>query len=547
MVGLSLLVFVAFATAVGAFDPIESRPSYLDLSYHNQQRALSVVKQISSKLDITIDDVDVLNNNNFDISEVEKYELLERRSSGLNSIRRMRSGPTEGKIVKLGTTTAVTGYEVPYSTEQNSYIVWAVNYINNIYNGGNGFTIGTETGYKIQLTVYDDASDCTLISILTQWLITVDKVDMLLTGVTTGCNATSFWAEYYQVPCINNGNYGYFFTYPDGLNWTAVSSTNPQFSAAPCVQQYCKAGAKSAVVAATPSQYPSFNYSLLYAVQTYCPDMELLFFDNLDETELNGTGSLEYLTPYIEKWKKADADCLFGGAGPGTEGYNFFYAIRYLQYNFDGYSGWSDLNFPDTRTLLGALAYGGTSYSTFDTSFNFTDPIFGNTATFNAAYQAAFDGPASSYAVDNVVAVVFAVKAIINAGSLDKYALRDALFNFNESTIQGVLSFTPEGFTTALTYCFQFQGDNKYGVISDPSFGFGNLVYPWDWVLPAGFKVQPKPQTWFHENRVKLLVPLILVIFAIVVASVVGYILYTKYHLIVIPDRKGKGGDGTDW
>ena len=481
--------------------------------------------------------------NKIKYSSVEQVQIPDYlHGRDMLTVQRSTIGPTEGDVIVIGTTTALTGSEVPYSTEQFSYISFAVNYINNVLGGieVNG------TMYKVKLVWYDDASNCELVSILSQRLIVVDQADVLLTGTTVGCNGTSAMAEQYGVPCINGANYNYFFEFPDGLYWTVVPILNPAFIAAPCIQQFCNSGAKSAVIAGTPTIYPAFNYSLLAGVATYCSNFSLYFFDQLDYDSTISTDYLNYLQPYIKKWKNAGADLFMGGIGPDQAAQNLFSAMRYNEYNPLGYYGWDDVSDQQTRSLLGWQGYGATASSTFDPSFNFTDPVFTNTSTFVTAYTNSFNASPNSYAAGNIMTVVLAIKAIKNAGGFDPLAIRNALFNFNENTLQGKISFnTTTGYTLIQNYCFQYKGNNQYSVVGNPSFNNYSLTYPWNFEYVAGYKFAPKPQTWWQKNG-KILLPCVIVIpFVIIVLIVVSVYLYRRYHLIIIPDRKNNSAG--DW
>lgn len=521
---LTLLVFVL---AVAAFEPTQLK--YLTRTRENLERAYKISNYL----------------NNVDITKVEEVEVplyTVERDVVIHKTKRSVIGPDNGDVIIIGTTTALTGDEIPYSTEQFSYITFAVNYINNVVGGVevNG------TIYKVKLVWYDDASNCELISILSERLIVVDQADVLLTGTTIGCNGSSIMAEQYQVPCINGGNYNYFFDFPDGLNWTVVPILNPEFISAPCIKQFCQSGAKSAVIAGTSTIYPAFNFSLLVGVATYCQNFSLYFFDELDYDSVLSTDYLKYLQPYITKWKNVNADLFMGGVGPTQVAENLFNAMRYNKYNPKGYYGWDDVADQQTRQLLDWQGYGATASSNFDVSFNFTDPIFGNTSIFNAAYFATFNDTANAYAAGNIIAVILAITAIKNAGSFDKLAIRNELFNFNQSTLQGVISFNNiTGYTLLQNYCFQYKGKNNYVVVGNPSFDSYNLTFPWNFDYIAGYKFAPIPKSWWQKNK-NILLPCVTIIpFFIIIAIIVIIYFAKRWHVIFIPDRGTKAE--SDW
>lgn len=518
---LLLLTFVTVAMAQYS-DQIESQlPPYLLRTTENLQRAYEVSNYAKNIY------------NNINPEQIEVEQRLNERDVLTHSVKKSYVGPDSGDLIVLGTTTALTGDEIPYSTEQFSYFVFAVNYINNVLEGieVNG------TMYKVKLVWYDDASNCELINILSQRLVLVDEVDVLLVGTTVGCNGTSIAAEQYGVPCINTANYNYFFDFPEGLNWTVVPILNPAYIAAPCIQQYCAAGAKSGVVAGTPIIYPAFNYSLLVSVATYCKNFTLLYFDQIDYGSATGPDYKTYLQPFINKWKDADADLFLGGVGPDQAAINLFSMMRYNRYNPAGYYGWDDIGDEQTRQQLGWLGYGSTAATNFDVSFNFTDPVFTNTSTFAAAYFTVFNSTANTYASGNVQGIVLAVTAIKNAGSFDPLAIRNALFNFNQSTIQGPIYFNQQtGYGIGQTECFQSKSANQYTVVGNPAFNDLTLTYPWEFEYIPGYKFAPKPKTWWQKNRVVLLTCVIIIPFALIVAAAVAFYIRRRYHLIIIPD-----------
>jgi ABC-type branched-subunit amino acid transport system substrate-binding protein len=532
---IGILLFVANVSSVSGVETENKLPAFLLRTTENLQRAYKASNILNKLTNLqTAEEIEIP-------EFIIEKDTRDTKEDYIYKAKRSYVGPDTGDLIVLGTTTALTGDQLPYSTEQFSYFVFTVNYINNVLGGieVNG------TLYKVKLVWYDDASNCELTAILAQRLVLVDEVDVLLVGTTVGCNGTSVASEQYGVPSINTANYAYFFEFPDGLNWTVVPIINPAFIAAPCIQQFCAAGAKSAVVAGVPTIYPAFNYSLLVSVGTYCKNFSLLYFDQLDYESVIGTNYKNYLQPFIEKWKNADADLFLGGVGPDQAAQNLFSAMRYNRYNPSGYYGWDDITDDQTRQLVGWQGYGATAATDFDPSFNFTDPVFTNVSNFAAAYFAVFNATANAYASGNAQAVILAVTAIKNAGSFEPSAIRNALFNFNQTTIQGKTYFnTLTGYGIGQYECFQFKSAQQYVAIGNPSLNDFTLSYPWEFEYIPGYKFAPKPRTWWQKNRTTLLTCVIVIpVVLLIIAVAVAYFL-KKYHVLFIEDKKL---DKTDW
>lgn len=460
--------------------------------------------------------------------------------------RRDVFGPTTGNIIKIGRTYAFSGQEVPYSTSQNSYLQMFFNYVNNVTNG----IIINGTTYHVQQIVYNDASDCSLVSILYERLATVDQVDAFIGEITDTCEGASLIAEKYNIPMINAGNYQTGFDYPNGVNWTFSINTNPLYLAKGCIDQLAKAGAKTAVIAGTSILQAAFGSSTNYTLGTETTPLKILDYVVLDQASIDSNQtSSDYLTPLIERWNALQPDVFIGGAGDTAGTINLLEAMRENFFNVKAQYHWIGPNIAETRAILGWTGYGVLTGSGFDaSSFNFSDSILGNSQVYVRLFRQTFNAEASYFDASNVAAGIVILRAMQNAGTLNKEAVREALLRFNESTILGMYTMAPTGYLENVpNYCFQIFGDGSYHPLYDPNqFNLQNSVtldYPYDVVYPPGWGYKP---SWYTRNKNWLLPVVIIIPIAAIVFLIATYIAYTRYHCIFLP-KKGDAPDGDNW
>src|ERR1700733_1735800 len=116
---LAVLIFVGLTVASFDFDstPDEElrRPAYLHRTPKNLERAWKASNYLATIKSAKIE-------------EVEIPQYITERDIVTRSVKRSVVGPETGDVMVIGMTTALTGAQLPYSTEQFSYITFAVNY-----------------------------------------------------------------------------------------------------------------------------------------------------------------------------------------------------------------------------------------------------------------------------------------------------------------------------------------------------------------------------------------------------------------------------------
>lgn len=461
-------------------------------------------------------------------------------------------GPTTGNIIKVGRTYAESGAEVPYSTSQNNYLQMFFNYVNNVTDG----ILVNGVRYRVQQVVYNDASDCELINILYTRLVTYDDVDILIGPVADTCEGASIVAEQYQVPLVNAGNYNTRFDYPNGLNWTFTINTNPFNLAKGCIDQFAHVGVRTAVVAGTEILQAAFGTSTNYTLATEAVPIKVLDYVVLDQAKLDDNAtSLAYMTPFIQKWQTINngtgPDVFIGGGGDTAGTINILEAMRRNGFTVNGQYHWIGPNIAETRAQLSWTGYGVTTGSGFDAStFNFSDPILGNSQVYVSLFQQTFNAEASYFDASNVAAGIIALRAIQNAGTLNKTDVRDKLLHFNESTILGLMTMGPDGYLENVpNYCFQISANGSYHPLFDPNqFNLPHsvdLVYPYVVSYPPGYIIVPK--SWLDLNKNWFWPVVIIIPIAIITVVIVLFVLYHKYHFIFIPKDDSIPSAPTEW
>lgn len=470
---------------------------------------------------------------------------------GTRRFTRETFGPTTGNIIKIGRTYAQSGAEVPYSTSQDAYLQMIFGYINNVLGG---IVIG---GIKRNITqfVYDDASNCEDVTILYEHAILVDGVDGLIGPIADTCEGASIMAEKYQVPMVNAGNYNTRFDYPNGLNWTFTINTNPFNLAKGCIDQFANAGALTAVVAGTEILQAAFGTSTNFTLGTEKVPIHVLDYVVLDQSLLDDNKtSDDYMTPYFQKWQSINngtgPDIFIGGAGDTAGTINFLQsaANNFFGSKVKGQYHWLGPNIAETRAQLSWTGYGLTIGSGFDSSsFNFSDPILGNSQVYVDLFRETFGAEASYFDASNVAAPIVLLRSMQNAGSLNKTEVRESLLHFNESTILGLMTMGPDGYLEDVpNYCFQVSNNGSYHPLYDPNqFNLANSVsleYPYIPSYPPGFGQKP---SWFDKNKDWLLPVAILVPLAILAVGILIFVLYKKYYLVFIEKNENMSTDGS--
>jgi hypothetical protein len=127
------------------------------------------------------------------------------------------------------------------------------------------------------------------------------------------------------------------------------------------------------------------------------------------------------------------------------------------------------------------------------------------------------------------------MEAIENAGSINREAVRQALFNIDVQTLFGRVSFFANGTTVGTWKCFQVQNDAERSLMAvfpkNPSLTVVDDVYPGRAPIPKGFyKHDYRLRNGLIGGGVGLLVLLIII-------AVVLFLTRHNYHVIFVPKK----------
>lgn len=135
---------------------------------------------------------------------------------------------------------------------------------------------------------------------------------------------------------------------------------------------------------------------------------------------------------------------------------------------------------PMYREALGAKANGVIMQLPWEQSLKFKDPVFGDTDSYIAYYNANNDRPFSYHTVGASSCITTYVEAMKTAGSLDPAAVRDALAESDLETVFGPVKFTDDGDGDPLLMGAKLgqvqDGDIK--VVFPETLKTGDLIYP---------------------------------------------------------------------
>ncbi|MCE4615148.1 MAG: amino acid ABC transporter substrate-binding protein [Desulfurococcales archaeon] len=371
--------------------------------------------------------------------------MLASVASPLTAIADTHPQTVSGNVIKIGMSISLTGKFSIEGKQSLCGVEAAIDYFNN--NGGvqvNGKT------YKLQLVYYDDQSSKTLVSSLYAKLITSDKVDFLLAPYSSGLTAAAApLAEQYKKVMLSHGG--------------ASDSIFQQ-------------GYKYIVqILAPASQYFATSLEMLKEYQSQIGTVKIAFIYNdnaFANAVMNGamkeaqklgldvvynkkyeSGTTDY-SSFISAAKAAGANVLIGG-GHFKDGEALVSQAHNLGWHLKFIGILVAPAEPQFYTDLKDVANGVAYPSQWDVSINFDQNYakklgltwFGPTKDEFLKYFKQ-DCPnmeeASYHTAEAGAAVVFLVKAIETANSLDSTAVRQSMNNLDLMTFFGRLKIDPQ-------------------------------------------------------------------------------------------------------
>lgn len=352
--------------------------------------------------------------------------------------------PAPAAPIRIGASLALTGESAPDSTlVRDGYEFWV-----KTVNDQGGINVGG-TMRPVELVIRDDGSNRELAARLVEQLIAEEKVDLVLAPWGSGnTNAVAPIAERYGrvmvAPLASSDSvweqgYQYLFGV---LN---VASENER----PMVRLTQKLGLDRVAVVNTDDLFPDLG------AQGAKDEIAKLGLDLvLDRTYPPGTVDVGALVTEIQG---SDAQVVIAPMNPPDA------IILVRQMKERGFvppalNLQAAAQVPDFLSNVGADAEGIFGIANWFRTLPYSDPLFGTTDAYVAAFEAQFGYAPSQEPVAASAAGYVLQLAVEAAGSLDNTAVRDALRQLDVQTVFGPVRFDERGVNTRVsTYVFQVQ------------------------------------------------------------------------------------------
>jgi len=331
---------------------------------------------------------------------------------------------------------------------------------------------------KVKLILYDDKSDPTTAVNLSEHLITVDKVNVMLGSYSTSqVNAQTVVPEKYGVPYVNGGGASSFI-YGRGFKWifgtlasiSQLSFTEMTFMKGLIDQKKLPKPCKLAISWENNAHGKDFEAGVKAAIKKYPGYFKLV----LDEPFQKNTKNY---APLLIKVKSVNADAYLSDCHfPQFSAQHKQYSEMGLYHKFVTYGARGPES--NARKSLGAAV-------NYLVAAQWWTPLlpYPQSKAFVKMYKERYKEdisewyPALAYETARVL-----FKAIENAGSLDKKAIRDALENMNYDTslVAGqVLKFNKKTHQASYPYVLvQNYPKGKIVAIYPKNAATGKVVCP---------------------------------------------------------------------
>jgi branched-chain amino acid transport system substrate-binding protein len=339
----------------------------------------------------------------------------------------------DGTIV-FGAPISLTGSTVQEGTNtRDGYLLWQ-----NTYNANGGINVGGKH-YRIELKIYDDASNAQQTATLADKLINEDKVNFLLGPYGTSSTLQmSTVAEKNKMLMIEaNGAAESIFS--QGYKYTfGVLTAAPAYLRG-VVDLSLQQDPKPATVAVLSADDP-FSVEVADAARDYAEQkgLQVVYYQKYPNA------STDLRAPLTEA--KAKNPDLFLNSGHLQESVAIMQQSKELGFSAKGMAfsvGPSIADFQKTLQADANWVMGGSQW-TAALKYN-GDDLFKTPENYNNLFQKTFGYEPAYQAAESSAAGVTYVKAIEAAGSLDVEKVRDAASKLNFTSFYGPVHFDERG------------------------------------------------------------------------------------------------------
>lgn len=379
--------------------------------------------------------------------------------------------PTSAVLAKdivLGASVQLTGPSANTGRYYRDAYQFAIDKIN----AAGGVKVGGETS-KLVLKLYDNQSDVNLSVRQYTQLVSQDKVDLLLGPFASNfALADSAVSEKYKIPMVQGGGasdqiFSRKFKYIFG---TLAPASNYFGSTVEMLKGLNPAPKSVALLYADDS----FDVSVADGTRPLLKKAGLSVV--MDERYSTNATDFNSLLSQIRS-KKVDAVLV---AGHETEILNFVRQAKSLAVAPKMYSFTVGVPSEDFRKALGKDADYAFGMTAWLPSATLKDRWFGDAEQFAKDYKAKFGYEPDYHAASGVADVEALVKAIEDAGAVDREKVRDALTKVKFDSLYGPIAFNANGQIDLPQTVIQVQGNALVAV-----YGAKGIITPPKYPMPA--------------------------------------------------------------
>lgn len=310
-------------------------------------------------------------------------------------------------------------------------------------NAAGGVKVGGKS-YKVQLVIYDDASQAQTSAELTERLITDDKVKFLFGPYSSGiANATAAISERYKVLTIdpmataNNlftRGYKYFFC-PAALGNTGLWPIL-------LLAQQVTPKPETVAIVGPDDLFPNNNAAGAKDKAEQL-GMKVLYTAKYPK----GAPDLSAVATGI---KAANPDLVLG-SGYSQDSILLVKSLRELQVTPKAIGLATAVAVPDFRAALGPAAEGIMGVDYWSPTLTYSDRYFKNSQQFADDFEKRFGHAPYYHAAAGTASGIILQDAIEKAQSLDSTAVRDAMLEISGETFFTRFKFMPDGSNSLAT------------------------------------------------------------------------------------------------
>ena len=371
----------------------------------------------------------------------------------------------EEKVVRIGAAISTTGrYAEEGENVRRGYLLWE-DWVNNEYGG---IKVGADR-YRVELVLYDDASDPDATADLVERLIAEDEVDFLLGPYSSTLTLPAIEVADARGVILVEGNGGSESLFERGFQNLFAVLTPAGNSTQSVLQALAASGAESIAVAHIDAIFPASvaegaehwaaEYGLeVLDVATYAPDAT-------DVTDI------------LARFKELSPDVVVG-AVYFNDAVCFVRAAKAIDFSPKAMiltigpadPAWIDEVGADAEYVLGSTQW--------EASMSYAGDMFGSAADYGQRYTAKWDEPPNYQSASGTAAALALQLAIEAAGSLDADAVRASLRNLDVDTFYGPIRFDATGKNTARPIGAVQVQDGAILVVAPASAAVSGLRYP---------------------------------------------------------------------